>query len=153
MIARSHQDLEPVRRTVTRLRKLSDRLIKIGPLGVGLDGALSFFPLAGVIYSAGAGGLMLLQGYRARASMGVLIRMGGLLFVNTLLDVPGGTPLGIFSGLADTFFTAHKWAAGLLLKHMDETLYVEGPSAGPEHAQLLSDIRAGKEKRRVVFLG
>ena len=153
MIARTHQDLEGVRRTVTRLRKLSDRLIKIGPLGVGLDGALSFFPLAGVIYSVGAGGLMMLQGYRARAPKGVLIRMGALLFVNTLLDVPGGTPLGIFSGLADTFFTAHKWAADLLLKSMDETLYVEGGPASPEDAQRLADIRAGREKRRVVFLG
>ena len=153
MIARTHQDLEGVRRTVTRLRKLSDRLIKIGPLGVGLDGALSFFPLAGVIYSVGAGGLMMLQGYRARAPKGVLIRMGALLFVNTLLDVPGGTPLGIFSGLADTFFTAHKWAADLLLKSMDETLYVEGGPASPEYAQRLADIRAGREKRHVVFLG
>jgi hypothetical protein len=78
--------------------------------------------------------------------------MGGLLLVNTLLDVPGGTPLGIFSGVADTFFTAHKWAAGLLLKHMDETLYVEGgpgqPPARPDEAQ----PRAGGDKRRVVFL-
>lgn len=142
---------------MTRLRKLSDRLIKIGPLGVGLDGLLSFFPFAGVIYSAGAGGLMLLQGVRARASWPVLARMGGLLLVNTLLDVPGGTPLGIFSGLADTFFTAHKWAAGMLLKHMDETVYVEGgssrPPANPEEAQLRADIQAGRDKRRLVFLG
>jgi len=152
LIARSHQDLEHIRRNVTRLRKLSDRLVKVGPFGFGLDGLLSFLPVAGVIYSAGAGGLLLLQGVRARASWHVLARMGGLLVVNTLLDVPGGTPLGIFSGVADTFFTAHKWAAGLLLKHMDETLYVEGvpgqPSASPDHAR----PRGGADKRRVVFL-
>ena len=140
---------------MTRLRKLSDRLVKIGPLGVGLDGVLSFFPVAGVVYSAASSGLLLMQGVRARAAPSVLVRMGALLLVNTLLDVPGGTPLGVFSGLADTFFTAHKWAAGLLLKHMDETLYVEGGREAldrPENAQLSADIRAGREKRRVVFL-
>lgn len=131
-------------------------MVKVGPFGVGLDGLLSFFPVAGVIYSAGAGGLLLLQGVRARASWHVLARMGGLLLVNTLLDVPGGTPLGIFSGLADTFFTAHKWAADLLLKHIDEILYVEGDAAQPparsDAARPPADITAGGDKRRMVFL-
>ena len=156
MLARSHVDLHNIRLAVERLKKLSDRIVGIGPFGVGLDGVLSFTPVAGVVYSAASGAMLLLQAIRARASPGVIFQMSVLLVINTLLDVPGGTPLGIFSGIADTLFTAHKWSADALLKHMDETLYVEGTreqvGAHPEYAQLMKDIRAGKEKRRIVFL-
>lgn len=156
MLARSQLDLHNIRLGVGKISRLSDRIIGIGPLGVGLDGVLSFTPVAGVVYSAAAGALLLAHAVRARASAGVMLEMFVLLAINTLLDVPGGTPLGIFSGIADTVFMGHRWSADLLLKHMDQTLYIEGSraqaSAHPEFAQVMADVRAGKEKRRVVFL-
>ena len=153
MLARTHADLHNIRLGIGKLRSVSDRLVGVGPVGIGLDGILSFVPVVGVVYSAVAAGLLMLEAVRARASSQTLIHMGALLFVDTLLDVPGATPFGILSGVADTFFTGHKWSANLLLKHMDDTLYVEGGRDAPGNAALMADIRSGKEKRRVVFLG
>ena len=157
MLARTHVDLHNIRVGVEKVKKVSDRLIGVGPFGLGLDGVLSFTPVAGVVYSAGAGALLLAHAVRARASPGTLVHMGVLLGINTLLDVPGGTPLGIFSGIADTFFTGHKWAADVLLRHMDDTIYLEGTRAQarnrPDHAAVLARVKSGDEWRRVVFLG
>ena len=78
------------------------------------------------------------------------------LGVKEVLDLPASAvllPVIPFSGMADTLFTGHKWAANLLLRHMDDTLYLEGRYGGAEHAELKSRIRSGKEKRRIVFLG
>lgn len=58
---------------------------------------------------------------------------------------------------ADVLFTGHKWSADLLTNHMDDTIYFEGTrkevQATQEYRDLLARIQAGKEKRRVVFLG
>ena len=156
MLARSEVDLHNIRVGVERIHKLSDRLIGLGPFGVGLDGVLSLLPipLVGVIYSGAAALALLVQAVRARASPGTLIHMAVLLTIDTLLDVPAGIPLiGQISGIADTLFTGHKWSANLLLRHMDETIYLEGARHDPEHAELMERVRARREKRRVVFLG
>lgn len=151
--ARSHADLHNIRLGVERIKNVSDRIVGVGPIGIGLDGILSWIPGAGVAYSAIAGAMLVGEGIRARAATGTLIHMAALLFVDTFLDV---VPNPV-SAVADTFFTGHKWSANLLLKHMDETIYVEGTAAQarqkPEYAELMARIRAGKEKRRIVFLG
>ena len=151
--ARSHSDLHNIRLGVERIKNVSDRIVGVGPIGIGLDGILSWIPGAGVVYSGVAGSMLVLEGIRARAATGVLIHMAALLFVDTFLDV---IPNPV-TALADTFFTGHKWSANLLLKHMDETIYVEGTREQarqkPEYAELMARIRAGKEKRRIVFLG
>jgi len=162
MIARSHVDLHNIRLAVERIRNLSDRLIGLGPFGVGLDGVLSFVPLpgVGVAYSGLAALALLVQAVRAKASAGTLVQMSIILAIDTLLDVPASAdmlPIIPFSGMADTLFTGHKWAANMLLRHMDHTLYIEGDArearGRPEHAELMSRIRSRKEKRRVVYLG
>lgn len=159
MIARSHVDLHNIRLAVERIRGLADRLIGLGPFGVGLDGILAIIPvpLVGAVFSGAAALALMVQAVRARASPGVLIHMAVILLIDTLLDVPAGTPLGPFSGLADTLFTGHKWSANLLLKHMDDTVYVEGrpgaAGASSEHAELMGRVRSRKEKRRIVYLG
>ena len=160
MIARSHVDLHNIRLTVEGILKLSDRLIGLGPFGVGLDGILSIIPVpvVGTVFSGGAALVLMLQAVRARASPGVLFHMGVILLIDTLLDVPAGIPVvGQISGIVDTLFTGHKWSANLLLKHMDDTLYIEGrpgdAQAGAEHAELMGRVRSRKEKRRIVYLG
>jgi hypothetical protein len=159
MLARSHVDLHNIRLGVERIHKLADRLVGLGPFGVGLDGILSFVPVpvVGVIFSGAAALALMIQAVRARASPGVLIHMAVLLTIDTLLDVPAGTPIGPFSGIADTLFTGHKWSANLLLKHMDDTVYIEGRQRdaldNPEYAELKARVRSRREKRRIVFLG
>lgn len=153
--ARSHAELHNIRLGVERIKNISDHIIGVGPLGIGLDGILSWIPGVGFLYSAIAGTMLVLEGVRARASSGTLIHMSALLFVDTFLDI-SPVPNPILSAI-DTLFTGHKWSANLLLKHMDETIYVEGAQeqarAKPEYAELMARIRAGKERRRIVFLG
>jgi len=154
LFARSHADLHNIRLSVDRIKNISDRIIGVGPVGIGLDGILAWVPGAGALYSIAAGSMLVFEGVRARAATGVLIHMGALLVVDTLLDVPGGNPI---AAVADALFTGHKWAANLLVKHMDETIYIEGTretvKARPEYIDLMARVRAGKEKRRIVFLG
>ena len=154
MIARSHVELRQIRKGVERIRTISDRVIGIGPFGIGLDAILSWIPGVGALYSGVAGLMLLVEGVRARASVGTLIKMASLLGIDTLLDIPGFNPI---TTAADTLFTGHKWSANLLLKHMDETIYIEGTretvKARPEYIDLMARVRAGKEKRRIIFLG
>ncbi len=153
LLARSHADLHNIRLGVDRIVRISDRIVGIGPVGIGLDGLLAAVPGLGVFYSAVAGGALIFEGIRARASVGVLIQMAAYLAVDTLLDVPGG----VLNSILDTLFTGHKWSANLLFKHMDETIYIEGTREQmrnrPEYAELMSRVRARKENRRIVFLG
>jgi hypothetical protein len=146
--ARSHVDLHNIRLTVERTKKLSDRVIGIGPLGLGLDGVLAWVPGAGQAYSLAAGGFLLLQAVRARASAPTLAGMAALLLADSAMSTAP-----IIGSAADMFFTGHKWAANMLLKHLDGTLYVEGLPDDAANADILAHIRTGKERRRVVFLG
>ncbi len=153
LFARNHAELHNVRLSVERISKISDRIVGVGPVGIGLDGILAMVPGVGPLYSALAGAMLVWEGVRARASAGTLIHMSALLVVDTLIEAPGGPIAAIF----DTLFTGHKWSANLLTKHMDETIYIEGSREAvkhrPEYADLMARIRAGKEKRRIVFLG
>lgn len=82
----------------------------------------------------------------------VLLQMTAIIVIDTLAGA--AKTLG---KLADVLFTGHKWSADLLLNHMEDTIYFEGSrkdvQSSPEYKEILSRIRAGKEKRRVVFLG
>lgn len=150
--AQSHLDLHNIKNSIERTKQMSDGVIKIGPFGVGLDALLGFVPPLGAAYSAGAGLILVVDGLRARAAPMVLAEMTLILAVDTL------TPFIPKAGvLIDALFTGHKWAADLLLRHMDETIYFEGTreqaQASSEYRDLMTRVRAGKEKRRVVFLG
>lgn len=151
IVAKSHVDLHNIRGSIERTKKLSDNIIGIGPLGLGLDAILNVVPGAGSLYSLGAGALLIFDGVRARAAPMILLQMAGILAVDTVAPLAG--KLG---AIADVLFTGHKWSADMLLKHMDETIYFEGKrevvQASSEYRDLMSRVRAGKEKRRIVFL-
>ena len=121
-------------------------------MGIGLDGILGFIPPVGMAYSAGAGLMLVADGVRARASAPTIVQMTTFLVLDTFSSLIPGV-----GGIVDALFTGHKWAANLLIKHMDETIYFEGRRRDVkdtrEYAELISRIRSGKEKRRVVFLG
>ena len=152
LFAQSHIDLHNIRNSIERTKKLSDNVVGIGPFGVGLDGLLTWIPGAGALYSLGAGSILIFDGVRARAAPMILLQMFAIIAIDTLVgEVP------VAGKLADILFTGHKWSADMLLKHMEDTIYFEGArkdaANSPEYKNVLSQIRAGKEKRRVVFLG
>lgn len=151
ILAKSHVDLHNIRGSIERTKKLSDNVVGIGPLGLGLDAILNVVPGAGALYSLGAGALLIFDGVRARAAPMILLQMAGILAVDTVAPLAGN-----LGKIADILFTGHKWSADMLLKHMDETIYFEGRRevvmASSEYRDLMSRVRAGKEKRRIVFL-
>lgn len=155
--ARTHIELHNIRKNVEQIKKLSDNIVGIGPFGVGMDAALNFLPNIGkvnpgVAYSGVAGALLVFQGIRAHAAAMILVQMSAILIVDTLAPL-----FGKAGAVADALFTGHKWAADMLLKHMEETIYFEGTRQEAlhtvEYRDLMGRIRAGKEHRRIIFLG
>ena len=67
-------------RAAERIKRLSDRLVGIGPVGIGLDGVLAWVPVAGTAYSLGAGGLLArsqASACRARSASACAMRWRG----------------------------------------------------------------------------
>ena len=160
MQARSHADIKKLRRSVDRIRKLSDRAVGLGPFGVGLDGLLAWIPGAGAAYSVGAGGLLIMHAVRARARPETIAKMVAFLTADALTDV---VPIPLLPAVADMLFVGHKWAADVLLKELDQTLYYPGtraeaeadPQFRDELIRLAEERRSGRapKARRIVYLG
>ncbi len=111
-------------RNAERIKRLSDKLISIGPFGVGLDGVLAWVPGANLVYSVAAGGLLVVEGVAAGASPVTLARMSVYLVADSVTsEVP-------FIGWAvDTLFPGHLLAAKALQKDIEAR---HGPSVlGP----------------------
>jgi len=154
MRAKTHQHLDDIRASVLRTRKLTDKIVGIGPFSVGIDGVLGWIPVVGLIYSVSAGAFLLLQGVRARVSLGTLAKMAGLLIADSATDL---VPIPVATDVADLLFTAHKWAADALLKDMEGTVYYPGTKyhahADERFHELMARVKSGEDpRRRVVFL-
>lgn len=101
-------------RRAERVRKLSDRVIGVGPWGLGIDGVLAWVPVAGTIYSLGAGGLLLHEAWQAGASRPTLVKMAAYLGLDSLSS---GVP--VVGWAVDTLFTGHAFAARALQKDIE----------------------------------
>jgi len=110
-------------RAAERIKRLSDRLIGVGPVGLGLDGVLSWVPVAGTAYGVGAGALLLYHGLVARASLPTLARMAAYIALDTAASVPP-----VVGWAVDTLFPGHLMAAGALQKDIEAR---HGPSELP----------------------
>ncbi len=96
------------------IKRLSDRLIGIGPIGLGLDGVLAWVPGAGLAYGIGAGALLLMHGFQGGASVGTLSRMFLYLAIDNLSDT-----IPVAGWAVDTLFPAHLMAAKALQKDIE----------------------------------
>jgi len=148
---RTVRDIEKIWSNVEGVRKLSDRVIGIGPFGLGMDGLLTWIPWVGDAYTIGAGGWLLIQGVRAKAHPLTLAKMGGYLLADTATGV-----VPFVGAIVDTVFTAHALAARELQKDIESTHWVEEHEAkarasGAHEAHQAAATAAGK--RRVVYLG
>ena len=122
---RSESELRAIGDSVRWVGRLSDSLIRFGPFSLGIDGVLSWIPGVGEIYSTLAGGFIVLQGFRAGVPLPVLAAATALLGCRTLVS---GVPIA-GAAFADVF-TAHRWAAAMIVKAIDQRLG-ETSSAAP----------------------
>lgn len=97
------------------IKTVSDRVVGIGPFGVGMDGLLSFVPVAGTVYSVLSSGFLLVEAARAQVSMATLMRM--LLY----LGVDSSSSLIPVAGSAvDFFWQGQLMAATALQKDVED---------------------------------
>ena len=156
MRARSHHDVDRIRASVHRTRRLSDKIIGIGPFNLGIDGLMTWIPGVGAIYGLAAGGFLMVQAFRAHASPRTLAKMAGLLGADAVTDVFDFVPIA--PAVVDMLFTGHKWAAEALMKGIDETVYYPGTRAAANadlrFQEVMERMRSGQDPRkRVVYLG
>lgn len=149
MRPQTSSDVHRIRKAVERTRRLSDRVVGIGPFSLGLDGVLGWIPGVGAAYSVAAGGLLLFHATRLKAPPSVIARMAAFLAADTLTDV---IPIPLAPAVVDMVFTGHKWAADTLLKEMDRTLYYPGGRAEAERDPEFHRTRDERRPERIVFL-
>jgi hypothetical protein len=116
-VPNSDDQLLKIRDSVALVGRLSDGLVRVGPLSLGVDGVLSWIPGLGELYSAAAGTFILVQGVRAGAPAPTLILAAGLMLSRTAVSaIPLAGPL------AADLFTAHRWSARLVVAAIDRKL-------------------------------
>jgi hypothetical protein len=157
MPRRTIGDIEKIWTNVERIKKLSDRVIGIGPFGIGMDGLLTWIPVAGTAYTLGAAGWLIVQAVRAKAAPGTVVRMFGYLGLDSVTTAVGEVPfLDFVPSVVDVLFPGHLMAAKALQKDIESTHWVENNErdarASGEHDRHLAKVKADPKLRRVVYL-
>ena len=157
MPRRTIGDIEKIWTNVESIKKLSDRVIGIGPFGVGMDGLLTWIPVVGTAYTVGAAGWLIIQAVRAKAAPGTVVRMVGYLGLDSVTTAVGEVPfLDFVPSVADVLFPGHLMAAKALQKDIESTHWVENNErdarASGEHDRHLAKVKADPKLRRVVYL-
>lgn len=121
-------------RRAERIRVLSDRMIGVGPFGIGIDGVLAWVPVAGTAYSVGAAALLFAEAIQAGASKATLLKMSMFLGLDT---VSSSVPIAGWA--VDTLFPGHALAAKALQKDIERR-------HGRPHTFEDDDLRARRAK-------
>nr|WP_295238218.1 DUF4112 domain-containing protein [uncultured Brevundimonas sp.] len=151
MARRSIRDIENIWSNVEGVKKLSDRVIGIGPFGMGLDAMLTWVPIVGTAYTVGTGGWLMLQAVRAKATPATLARMGAYMAIDT---ATGTVPIA--GDIVDTFFPGQLMAARALQKHIESTHWVEDTEANAratgDHDMHEARVQSDKTLKRIIYL-
>ncbi|ASE41064.1 MULTISPECIES: DUF4112 domain-containing protein [Brevundimonas] len=151
MARRSIRDIENIWSNVEGVKKLSDRVIGIGPFGMGLDAMLTWVPVVGTAYTVGTGGWLMLQAVRAKATPATLARMGAYMAIDT---ATGTVPIA--GDIVDTFFPGQLMAARALQKHIESTHWVEDTEANAratgDHEMHEARVQNDKTLKRIIYL-
>lgn len=151
MAKRSIGDIEKIWSHVEGVKKLSDRIIGLGPIGIGLDGVLAWIPGVGLAYGLGAGALLMAFGLQAKASPATLARMAAYLVADNATDA-----VPVLGWAVDTVFPGHLMAAKALQKDIESTHWVEANErdsrASGDHDRHVATVKADPTKRRIVYL-
>jgi hypothetical protein len=116
-------DLHAIRRSVELVGRISDSLIRVGPFSLGIDGILDWIPGLGEVYSICAAGVILIQGYRAGVPLSTLALAGAMMAGRTAI-----TAIPLAGPLAADLFTAHRFAARMVIAAIDRRLADQGDS-------------------------
>lgn len=151
MARRSIRDIENIWSNVEGVKKLSDRVIGIGPFGMGLDAMLTWVPVVGTAYTVGTGGWLMLQAVRAKATPATLARMGAYMAIDT---ATGTVPIA--GDIVDTFFPGQLMAARALQKHIESTHWVEDTEANAratgDHEMHEARVQNDTTLKRIIYL-
>lgn len=151
MARRSIRDIEKIWSNVEGVKKLSDRVIGIGPFGMGLDAMLTWVPVVGTAYTVGTGGWLMLQAVRAKATPATLARMGAYMAIDT---ATGTVPIA--GDIVDTFFPGQLMAARALQKHIESTHWVEDTEANARatgaHEMHEARVQNDNTLKRIIYL-
>ncbi len=157
MLARSHDDIRKIYDSLDTVKRLSDRIIGIGPINlIGLDGILAWLPIPflDTAYSALAGTFILWQGLRARCDFVTLVAAALVVAVDSGISIFDGI---LPADVIDMLFQGHLYAAHMIQKDIEKTLYCDGTASEAHrsgaHAENLAEMRATKGKKRIVYLG
>ncbi len=145
--------MDAARRAVERIGRVSDDVIRLGPLKLGWDALLEFIPGVGEVYSLGAGAWLMHAARRAHLPAGELAKVVALVGANTAMGAFNVVPVaGLAGSLLAGLFRGHRYAAKALLKAIDQTHYVEGERT-PQREREAEAARSLGGAKRVVFLG
>jgi hypothetical protein len=97
------------------IKTISDRVIGIGPFGVGLDGLLTWVPVAGTLYSVGGALFLMFEALRAGAGLGTILRMASYLLVDS-----GASAVPVLGSAVDFLWQGHLMAATALQKDIED---------------------------------
>jgi hypothetical protein len=123
-------DLVAIRRSVERVGRLSDGLVRLGPFRLGADAALSWIPGVGELYSGAAAIFLLVQGTRARVPLSTLVLAGALMGGRTLI-----TAIPLAGPAAADLMALHGLSARLIARAIDKRIAANGATvdaAGPD---------------------
>jgi len=102
-------------RRADRIKRLSDGLVGVEPFKLGIDGVLAWVPVAGTIYSVGAGALLISEALQAGARRGTIARMGAYLATDSV-----SSSIPILGWAVDTLFPGHAMAARALQRDIEK---------------------------------
>ena len=155
MATRTVGDIEKIWANVEGIKKLSDRVIGIGPFGVGLDGLLTWVPVVGTVYTVGSAAWLLRQAVKAKASPATLAKMAGYLGLDGATTAVGEV-IPFAPDVVDFFFPGQLLAARALQSEIESTHWVEARQADAhasgDHARHLDRLRADPKLKRIVYL-
>lgn len=155
MARRTVGDIEKIWANVEGIKKLSDRVLGVGPFGIGLDGLLTWIPVLGTTYTVGAAAWLLHQAVRAKAPPEILAKMAGYLGLDSAATAVGEI-IPFAPDVIDFFFPGHLLAARTLQRHIETTHWVEASEAeakaSGDHERHLEEMRRNPKLKRLVYL-
>ncbi|ESQ78055.1 DUF4112 domain-containing protein [Asticcacaulis sp. YBE204] len=156
MFVRTTYDVQRVYDSVGTIKRLSDRIIGIGPINIiGLDGILAWVPGVGTVYSIGASLFIMANGIRVRMSPITFVQTSIILLIDS--GVSGlESFIPFLPAITDTLFQGHLYASHIVQKEIEKTLYLEESARDAHksgrHHDNVALMKATRGKKRLVYL-
>ena len=131
-MTRAHDEVVKLLHECERVARLSDRIVKVGPLNLGIDSALALLPVGGGLYTIGLGAWLLFMGHKAQASTATLVLMAAYVGIDALTAA-----VPVLGAAVDMLFPGHILAVRALRADLERRF-------GPIPAESSSKRRSWK---------